>query len=229
VIYTIALTICYAFILITFPGYPSTRYITSKYDDWYHRRYKPITKVIEAVWITFFAVSLFLTTYSIIKLIAMLKIVVKTNRQLQVNKFQLVAHCLVLASEMTGVVISSYCFNKSSEKLAFTASIIYLAVIDSVAQLLICRICWQYAVASKELVDSEMVVRHNKNGLITINFVNRFGSDSSKGIGSVYSLSSFNPSSLTESEGVITAECDEIVAQFLTKASEEWSETRTKS
>jgi hypothetical protein len=130
---------------------------------------------------------------------------------------------------MTGVVISSIYFNKGSGSEVFTFSIIYLAVIDSVAQLLICWICWQYAVASKELADSEMVLRHNRSGLITINFANRFGSDSSKGVGSVYSLSSFNPSSLTESEGVITAECDEIVAQFLTKASEEWNATKTQS
>ena len=102
-------------------------------------------------------------------------------------------------------------------------------MIDSVAQLLICRICWQYAVVSKELADSEMVMRHNKCGMITINFANRFGNDSSKSIGSVSSQSSFIPSSQTEAEEGIKTECDEIVAQFLTKVSEEWNAMRKQS
>ena len=101
-------------------------------------------------------------------------------------------------------------------------------MIDTVGQLLICWICWQFA-AAKELVDSEMVMSRNKYGLITINFANRFGSDSSKGVGSVISAASFDPSTLTESEGAMTTECDEIVTQFLTKSSEKWNATRIQS
>ena len=60
-----------------------------------------------------------------IKLIAVLSSVVKTNRQLQIDKYQLVAHCLVLASVLTGVVISSIYFNKGSGSEVFTSWIIF--------------------------------------------------------------------------------------------------------
>jgi hypothetical protein len=84
VIYIVALTICYAYILITFPGYNVPGLLLSK---WIFDTYKPIVRWIEAIWTTLYAVSFFLTTYSIIKLISMLNAVVKTNRQLQINKF----------------------------------------------------------------------------------------------------------------------------------------------
>lgn len=62
--------------------------------------------MIEAIWITFYAVSLFLTVYSIIRLFAIINAVVKINRKLKLNYFQLIAHCFVLVSAMTGVIIS---------------------------------------------------------------------------------------------------------------------------
>ena len=69
----------------------------------------------------------------------------------------------------------------------------------------------------------------NKYGVITIKLVNRIGSDLTKGIGSVNSAASSNPTTETESEGAMTTECDEIVAQFLKTTSAEWNALRTQS
>ena len=71
VVYTVVLTVVFAIILITFPS------LSLRVE----------VAIIEAFWITLYAASFFLTVYSIIKLIAMLNAVVKTNRQLQINKF----------------------------------------------------------------------------------------------------------------------------------------------
>ena len=216
VVYIVSLTIIFAIILITGPFFSIVE-----------------VGIIEVVWTTLYAASFFLTVYSIVKLIAMLNAVVKTNRQLQINKFQLIAHCLVLATAVIGVVISSVYFDsvprwRFDTPHSSTNIYLYLAVIETVGQLLICWICWQFA-ASNELVDSEMVMSRNKYGVITIKLVNRIGSNSTQGIGSVNSAASSNPTTETESEGVMTTECDEIVAQFLKTSSAEWNALRTQS
>ena len=74
-----------------------------------------------------------------------------------------------------------------------------------------------------------MVMSRNKYGVITIKLVNRIDSDLTQGIGSVNSAASSNPTTETESEGAMTTECDEIVAQFLTTTSAEWNALRTQS
>ena len=209
VVYIVSLTIIFAIILTAIP-----------------HNYLVKVAIVEAFWITLYAISFYLTVYSIVKLIAMLNAVVKTNRQLQINKFQLIAHCLVLASALIGVVICSVHFDTAYKWS--TTVYLWLAVIETVGQLLICWICWQFA-ASNELVDSEMVMSRNKYGVITIKLVNRIGSDSTQGIGSVNSAASSNPTTETESEGVMTTECDEIVAQFLKTSSAEWNALRTQS
>jgi hypothetical protein len=142
VIYIVLLTIFYAGILITFPGLSAYSYILS---NWLSAVYRPLVRGIVTIWGTLYGVSFFLTVYSIIKLIAMLNAVVKTNRQLQINKFQLIAHSLVLASAVIGVSFSSVFFASDTMWIFYvfrTRMYLYLAVIETVGQLLICWICW---------------------------------------------------------------------------------------